>query len=170
MSTRYPYNLMPLRPCGRDIRLLQLDDTEISTESPLICSFHVSTLTISKNGARQPESTEGLGETSTSGPKCPDGALAYSAVSYTWGNNPKTAPMVIDGHLVQVPADTEIALRGLLTHILRTTHREGHATAPTSGDQSVPFLWIDALCIDQENLTEKSQQVAMMGEIYSRAD
>ncbi|KAF2165767.1 hypothetical protein M409DRAFT_24053 [Zasmidium cellare ATCC 36951] len=169
MSARYPYNLMPLRPSCKEIRLLQLDDTEISTGSPLICSFHVSTLKIHKNGARQPESIGELGDSSC-GSKSPDDALAYSAVSYTWGNNPETAPMVINGHLVQVPANTEIALRGLLTQILRTTHREKHATEPTSGDQRLPLLWIDALCIDQENLTEKSQQVAMMGEIYSRAD
>jgi len=31
------------------------------------------------------------------------------------------------------------------------------------------FLWIDALCIDQSNVDERNHQVAMMGEIYSKA-
>ncbi|PVI07619.1 hypothetical protein DM02DRAFT_608709 [Periconia macrospinosa] len=32
------------------------------------------------------------------------------------------------------------------------------------------LLWIDALCIDQCNLYERNHQVAIMGEIYSRAE
>ena len=32
------------------------------------------------------------------------------------------------------------------------------------------WLWIDAICIDQNIIAEKSQQVAMMGEIYKRAN
>jgi hypothetical protein len=30
-------------------------------------------------------------------------------------------------------------------------------------------VWIDAICIDQENLTERSSQVRLMNEVYSRA-
>jgi len=29
-------------------------------------------------------------------------------------------------------------------------------------------LWIDAICINQEDVDEKSHQVAMMGDLYSR--
>ncbi|OCK78033.1 hypothetical protein K432DRAFT_281275, partial [Lepidopterella palustris CBS 459.81] len=31
------------------------------------------------------------------------------------------------------------------------------------------FLWVDAICINQEDVTERTQQVKMMTEIYSRA-
>ena len=31
-------------------------------------------------------------------------------------------------------------------------------------------MWIDAICINQQDLLEKSRQVAMMGEIYANAD
>jgi len=31
------------------------------------------------------------------------------------------------------------------------------------------YPWIDSICIDQQNLTEKSSQVSMMGEIYGSA-
>jgi hypothetical protein len=32
------------------------------------------------------------------------------------------------------------------------------------------FLWIDAICINQSDNEEKSQQVRLMGEIYSKAE
>jgi hypothetical protein len=31
------------------------------------------------------------------------------------------------------------------------------------------ILWIDAICIDQDNIAERSRQVQMMTEIYQRA-
>ena len=31
------------------------------------------------------------------------------------------------------------------------------------------FLWVDAICINQNDLEERSSQVALMGTIYSRA-
>ncbi len=32
------------------------------------------------------------------------------------------------------------------------------------------FLWVDAICIDQSNILERSHQVALMGDIYRRAE
>lgn len=78
--------------------------------------------------------------------------------------------MLIDGVLVEVPINTEIALRGLITHKLKETHQDAHDPVSSCNCSCVPLLWIDALCIDQQNLTEKSQQVAMMNKIYSRAN
>ncbi|KAK4452626.1 hypothetical protein QBC34DRAFT_492166 [Podospora aff. communis PSN243] len=45
----------------------------------------------------------------------------------------------------------------------------------TASDASVPlgrhaYLWVDALCIDQNNLAEKSLQVGMMDSIYGTAE
>ena len=31
------------------------------------------------------------------------------------------------------------------------------------------LLWIDSICIDQDNSSEKTAQVKLMGQIYSRA-
>jgi len=42
-----------------------------------------------------------------------------------------------------------------------------HATADTS--KLGPY-WIEAICIDQTNIPECNQQVAQMGDIYSRAE
>lgn len=38
-----------------------------------------------------------------------------------------------------------------------------------AGEESM-YLWIDALCIDQDNSREKGKQVDMMGFIYSHAE
>ena len=31
-------------------------------------------------------------------------------------------------------------------------------------------LWVDAMCIDQANVAERNMQVALMGQIYAKAD
>ncbi|KAL8819992.1 MAG: hypothetical protein Q9223_001697 [Gallowayella weberi] len=74
----------------------------------------------------------------------------FLAVSYCWGTSKTRASIVLDGQNVTIPHSTAVALRNL------------------SKVFSCP-LWIDAVCIDQNNLREKSQQVAMMGQVYSKA-
>ena len=74
----------------------------------------------------------------------------FFAVSYCWGTSKKRAPIVIDGQNVTIPQTAAIAIRSI------------------SKVSSYP-LWIDAVCIDQNNLQEKSQQVSMMKEVYSKA-
>ena len=74
----------------------------------------------------------------------------FVAVSYCWGTSKKRGRIVIDGQLVTIPRSAAVAIRNL------------------SKVSSYP-LWIDAVCIDQKNLQEKSQQIAMMKEVYSKA-
>ncbi|EME78526.1 uncharacterized protein MYCFIDRAFT_36749, partial [Pseudocercospora fijiensis CIRAD86] len=76
----------------------------------------------------------------------------YDAVSYSWGGDKEDrTQVVLDGLPFWIPTKAEQALRAVcLEH--------GH-----------PRLWLDAVCIDQEEAREKSLQVAMMGEIYSKA-
>ena len=73
----------------------------------------------------------------------------YEAISYAWGSSKDTKAIFVDGYKVHV----KINLESVLRHLRRPTQ-------PLS-------LWVDALCIDQENVTEKTHQVSMMGEIYS---
>jgi hypothetical protein len=80
--------------------------------------------------------------------------IIYNAISYCWGENPRTKTIVIDDSEVSVPVSTETALR--------STHRK-------KAGLDIP-VWIDAICINQTELTEKSQQVAIMGDIYSKAE
>ncbi|TVY12667.1 Heterokaryon incompatibility protein 6, OR allele [Lachnellula arida] len=73
----------------------------------------------------------------------------YEALSYCWGNPAHTAKIAVDnaGEL-GVTDNLHAALRRL-----------------RFPDQ-VRVLWIDALCIDQSNLKERSAQVQRMGDIY----
>lgn len=79
------------------------------------------------------------------------GDLEYIALSYTWGVELATTPILINGVETWVTLNLEAALR----HIRKSS--------------CAVILWVDALCIDQKNNREKSHQVQMMREIYSGA-
>lgn len=72
----------------------------------------------------------------------------YTALSYAWGDTSNTATIVCHDKTVQVTQTLHAALQRLATI-------------------SPPLLvWADALSIDQQNITEKTQQVNMMALIY----
>ncbi|KAK3708335.1 hypothetical protein LTR37_011600 [Vermiconidia calcicola] len=72
----------------------------------------------------------------------------YETISYVWGDPGKRAFIKLDGRTVDVPASSAAAIR-----------RMRLAEHPRA-------LWIDAICINQSNVEEREQQVAMMGDIY----
>ena len=76
---------------------------------------------------------------------------AYEALSYVWGNARDTAPMILDRTPYHITKNLECALRYL-------RYKE-----------SPRVLWVDAICINQNDPDEKSEQVPIMGEIYSKA-
>jgi len=76
----------------------------------------------------------------------------YEALSYAWGDPNDCRRIFLDGRVGRVTANLEAALR-------RLRH-------PTQDRQ----LWVDALCINQADDAEKSHQVNLMSEIYSRTD
>ena len=76
-------------------------------------------------------------------------APEYSAVSYTWGSTKDPMKVVVNGCLISV--------RRNLWQFLRR--------AKETQDRKV--IWIDALCIDQNNVKERDSQAQMMGKIYS---
>lgn len=81
----------------------------------------------------------------------------YIAISYHWG------PTSVDGsHLTET-----ILLEGLVLRV-STTLYSALKRLRTSGKGSRAF-WIDALCINQADLFERSQQVMMMDKIYRSA-
>lgn len=72
----------------------------------------------------------------------------FEALSYVWGDVEKTQGILCNGHRVQVTANLHAALDQLrLPDRPRT-------------------LWVDALCINQSDLDEKSQQIQIMHLIY----
>lgn len=74
----------------------------------------------------------------------------YSCISYVWGDTNITGPMRINDEELQVT-----------TNLLSCLHHLRHP-------QDAIVLWIDAVCINQDDLSEKSHQVSIMGEIYSQ--
>jgi hypothetical protein len=79
--------------------------------------------------------------------------LNYEALSYTWGIS--TKPCIIDLHGVPFPVtrNLDVALRNI---------RKPAGLSPKR-------LWIDAICINQIDLEERSSQVQCMQEIFSHA-
>jgi hypothetical protein len=89
--------------------------------------------------------------------------VPYECLSYTWGEaqtperifieqSSPTNVNKIDSRQFLCP---RINLLTALKYIrLRDTHR---------------VIWADAICIDQDNITERSRQVAFMGQIYNHA-
>ncbi|CAI6333456.1 unnamed protein product [Periconia digitata] len=76
----------------------------------------------------------------------------YAAVSYTWGSgHDSIRRILLNGSI--------ICVRKNIWNFLSRIADEGERQ----------LLWIDALCIDQQNLFERNHQVAIMGDIYSRA-
>ncbi|KAF1995138.1 HET-domain-containing protein, partial [Amniculicola lignicola CBS 123094] len=76
----------------------------------------------------------------------------FTALSYTWGP-PGELPVSINRYVFHVGENLHGALAWLRGH--RQPNR---------------YLWIDAICINQRDTAEKSQQVAMMGQIYTSAE
>lgn len=72
----------------------------------------------------------------------------YDCVSYVWGDSTVTRPVLVNGYEFQVTTNLYNALR----HI-------------RSQSETIR-IWADAICINQSDLDEKSEQVTMMTRIY----
>jgi hypothetical protein len=77
--------------------------------------------------------------------------LDFEALSYVWGDPKGVMSIDLEGHEFPVTANLHCALRHL-----RLNDRER-------------ILWIDALCINQDNDNERTSQVAQMRYIYGLA-
>ncbi|EKJ69176.1 hypothetical protein FPSE_10641 [Fusarium pseudograminearum CS3096] len=80
-----------------------------------------------------------------------EGLCLYEALSYVWGSPNKPHSIDIEGCSLSVGTNLYAAL-------LRLRH--------TSLER---FLWVDAVCINQTNITEKEQQIQLMAQIYAKA-
>lgn len=80
----------------------------------------------------------------------------YAALSYVWGDAKDTVEIRIEGEPFQATKNLASALRQF---------RASYAT----GDGEGLYLWADAVCINQQDLAERDQQVSMMGLIYTTA-
>ena len=78
----------------------------------------------------------------------------FMALSYTWGDPTIGREILVNGHSLMVTKNVDDCLRTL---------------------RSKPYtekgwmFWIDAICINQENIIERASQVSKMHEIYTKA-
>ena len=75
----------------------------------------------------------------------------YEALSYAWGDPASLAAININGRPMLITTNLHSALQ----HLRDTDEPR--------------IIWIDAICINQSDTDERSQQVGIMGDIYSQA-
>ncbi|PMD38060.1 hypothetical protein L207DRAFT_431857, partial [Hyaloscypha variabilis F] len=75
----------------------------------------------------------------------------YEALSYVWGDPNALTHIKVNGTTLHVTANLNAALR-------RLRH-----------SSTMRCLWVDALCINQQDVLEKQQQIALMRDIYASA-
>jgi len=90
----------------------------------------------------------------------------YDALSYTWGidNDATNCDTLLNGWPITIRENLFDAL-----HALFVRERQQSKAPGTPGQSARLYYWIDALCINQDSLPERNQQVQLMGLIYSQA-
>lgn len=76
---------------------------------------------------------------------------AYHALSHTWGLDHESCDITVTGQKWQMRKNLEVALR--------------HLRSPTQGFA----IWVDSLCIDQSDLSERNHQIDRIARIFDRA-
>ncbi|KNG85407.1 hypothetical protein ANOM_007103 [Aspergillus nomiae NRRL 13137] len=75
----------------------------------------------------------------------------YEAISYVWGDTREMNEILLDGRTIPVPKN----VRRILQRLRHRTKRR--------------VLWIDFVCINQDDVVEKNTQVPLMSAIYANA-
>ncbi|KAK7212736.1 hypothetical protein V2G26_019914 [Clonostachys chloroleuca] len=75
----------------------------------------------------------------------------YQALSYVWGDSSITANITVDGVSHPVTANLKYALCAI------------------RGLSKPRIIWVDAICINREDLLEKNNQIPLIARIYSAA-
>jgi hypothetical protein len=81
-------------------------------------------------------------------------APPYVALSYTWGRKDYSRLIRVNGFEIPITVNLGDAIDAIFTF---------------ARQQNMMF-WADSICIDQENVTERSQQVRLMNTIYRSAE
>ncbi|KAK0750164.1 heterokaryon incompatibility protein-domain-containing protein [Schizothecium vesticola] len=76
----------------------------------------------------------------------------YMAISYAWGDARDTKNIELEDAIIPISTSLHGALQALR-----------HSSRPV-------LVWADAMCINQENHDERTEQVALMTRIYAEAD
>lgn len=140
--SKYGYHLGGRRvdPNGLNIDIIRSWVATCTRNHPLTCAVHVS---------------DRLQRISLIDVHCrrvvlyPSTACEYVALSYVWGPE-RQVSYSTGSRLPQLPQTIEDAMT-------------------VTKDLGKRYIWVDSLCVDQDNETEKLAQIAMMSEIYRGA-
>ncbi|KAH8651056.1 hypothetical protein BX600DRAFT_528029 [Xylariales sp. PMI_506] len=108
----------------------------------------------------------------------------FYALSYVWRDPTISGNIEINGKVTPVTANLESALRYMRMHISRLKHFSDQSNVYSNAEQQhadklnspanhglLPvFLWVDAICINQQDLSERFHQVSMMADLYRTAE
>jgi hypothetical protein len=81
----------------------------------------------------------------------------YRALSYCWGSSEQSVTLCCNGTRLKISPNLAEGLKGL------------HLHARASRKEETQLYWIDQVCINQEDLVERAQQVRMMRAIYQHS-
>ena len=78
--------------------------------------------------------------------------ISYDCLSYTWGTSHSRRALWLNDTIITISESLDMALQSLRY------------------ENESRFLWVDFICINQEDPDEKEQQVRRMYDIYSKAE
>jgi hypothetical protein len=112
---------------------------------PLVGSYSTRVITLLPSASREDKIEVSIAEIDL------ERSPSYEALSYAWGDPSQRVALQCHGKDLHVTPNCESALRHLRQ------------------DSGVRTLWVDAICIDQSSIDDRTQQVRIMGDIYSKA-
>ena len=155
------YEYLELDSQGREIRLMTLLPGEAGEE------IHVTLSNVTLDPASPP---------------------SYEALSYTWGSAHDTLPIrILTGMMAKQAVDrSQMWFQNIFGSSARNRFQRGssrgvpYSTLEVTRNLAVALqhlryqhkprvLWIDAICINQQDVHERSAQVQLMGDIYRSA-
>jgi hypothetical protein len=111
-----------------------------------------------------------------------DDVLPYEALSYVWGDSNERERISCNGQDMKITISLAQAIRRLRpdctalgsttqSHVptSSTNSQADNAKLGISTSATPRLIWADALCINQGDVTERSSQVQLMREVYSKA-
>lgn len=135
-----PYKYIPLDPTAQQIRLLTLLPGEFADQIKLTLeAVHFTA----------------------------DHVPEFEAISYAWGSEDNPVDIFIKSESSSEPLAPPDMPSGLYT--LSVTQNLGEALPYLRYKTEPRTLWIDAICINQQDTPERSHQIIRMADIYSLA-
>jgi hypothetical protein len=155
-NERYIYEALSYETHHHPIRLLKVLQGEKGNR--ICCELFHTHLTTFENPSEDPDSDSyyfGLAAFEEYNDNFEE-SPRYTALSYVWGDHTDTVAIQVCGKELSV---TRNLFKFLECH--RDTFLRNRSTEP--------LFWIDAICIDQSNIGERSRQVESMAEVYKKA-